>query len=128
MAPVSWLTWTGASIIPCRLRPINSALPLGFRAFNLGASAEWISRIFCETLFSRRIRPTMTKQPTPPGPGIPRHDLATVLDVCSRLKISRSKLYSLMDQGRLRYLNIGRCRRIREAEIDRFIAGLEEAS
>jgi excisionase family DNA binding protein len=107
--------------------PINSALPLTFRAFQAGDSAEWIGQIFCETLFSRRIRLTMATRKKNQQPDTQKRNLATVMDVCRWLKISRTKLYSLMDAGRVRYIKIGRCVRIREAEVDRFIAGLEAA-
>ena len=51
--------------------------------------------------------------------------LVTVREAMAFLRLSRSTLYSLMDKGRLRYVRIGRTRRIpRRALIDLAAANL----
>jgi excisionase family DNA binding protein len=62
---------------------------------------------------------------------IDRHDerlLVTVNEACERLQVSRDTLYTLMRQGRLRYLQLGGMRRIPVTELEAFIASeLHEA-
>lgn len=55
--------------------------------------------------------------------------LLTIKEVCSRLSISRSKLYELIRSDRMRTVRIGkRGIRIAESEIERFIeSGLDES-
>lgn len=49
--------------------------------------------------------------------------LFTIKEVCSRLSISRSKLYELVRSDRIRTISIGkRGIRIAESEIERFVA------
>lgn len=49
--------------------------------------------------------------------------LFTIKEVCSRLSISRSKLYELVRSDRIRTIRIGkRGIRIAESEIERFVA------
>ena len=48
--------------------------------------------------------------------------LLTIATVCDRLSLSRAKVAALLASGELRSLSIGRARRIREEELDRFIA------
>jgi len=48
--------------------------------------------------------------------------LLTVHDVCVRLHLGRSSVYSMIKDGRLVHVRLGRQVRILEAELDRFIA------
>ena len=48
-------------------------------------------------------------------------DLVRVTDAARRLGISRTKLYTLMRAGEIRFVKIGRCRRVRVRELMRFI-------
>jgi excisionase family DNA binding protein len=43
------------------------------------------------------------------------------------LKIGRSKLYELMARGTIDSVTLGRCRRFRRSDLDRFIGSLEAA-
>jgi excisionase family DNA binding protein len=43
--------------------------------------------------------------------------LATVREVADYLSLSRSKLYGLMYSGQLPYVKLGKCRRIRWADV-----------
>ena len=54
-----------------------------------------------------------------PQPTCPR--LATVSQVADYLALSRSKVYQLMHSGRLPYVKLGRCRRIRWADVEALI-------
>ena len=47
--------------------------------------------------------------------------LATVPEVAAYLSLSRSKVYQLMDDGALPHVKLGRCRRIRWADVDALI-------
>jgi excisionase family DNA binding protein len=42
-----------------------------------------------------------------------RQGLATIADACEFLAVSRAHLYGLMNNGTVKYLKLGRCRRIR---------------
>ena len=53
------------------------------------------------------------------APGTP--SLATVAAVAKHLSLSRSKLYQLMDSGRLPYVKLGRCRRIRWSDVEALV-------
>jgi excisionase family DNA binding protein len=53
--------------------------------------------------------------------------LLVVDDVCKVLSLSRSKVYQLIDSGRLRSVLIDRSRRVPVEAIDEFIAGLDDA-
>ena len=48
-----------------------------------------------------------------------RPALATVLEGAEFLNISRSSVYARMDAGDIRYVRIGRCRRIPWEELER---------
>lgn len=48
-------------------------------------------------------------------------NLLNVQGACERMAISRSKLYELMQSGELPYVQIGRCRRIHPADIEKLI-------
>lgn len=43
--------------------------------------------------------------------------LETVVDAAKLLRVSRSKVYGLMDSGELEYVKLGKCRRIPRAAI-----------
>lgn len=45
----------------------------------------------------------------------------TVVEVCQLLKIGKTKLFALLKTGDLRSVKLGRCRRIRGTDIDRFL-------
>jgi excisionase family DNA binding protein len=47
--------------------------------------------------------------------------LLTIEDVMKRLRVSRSMAYKLTESGALRSIQIGRCVRVRPADLDRFI-------
>ncbi len=57
------------------------------------------------------------------GPAVTEH-LVTIPEACSRLGISRSTFYELLYAGRIEAVKIGRSRRVRSSEIERFIADL----
>lgn len=48
-------------------------------------------------------------------------ELLTVADICSRLKIGRTKAWALISSGQLRPIRIGTLVRIDPRELDRFI-------
>jgi excisionase family DNA binding protein len=52
--------------------------------------------------------------------------LLTVREVCDSLRLSRSTVYQLMERGVLRYLTIGRCRRVEMDELHRFVRAARE--
>jgi excisionase family DNA binding protein len=65
---------------------------------------------------------------TPPESSQPTAQNSALLCVSQaaiRLNLSRSKLYQLMDSGRLRYLKFGRARRIRPEAIENLLAASE---
>ncbi len=65
---------------------------------------------------------TATKnKPVTPNPMI-ADGLATLDEASKFLRISRAKLYGLMDAGELRYCKIGKCRRIPWSEVRRCAA------
>lgn len=47
--------------------------------------------------------------------------LVTVPDVARHLSMRRSKVYQMMDSGRLPYVKLGRCRRILWADVEALI-------
>jgi excisionase family DNA binding protein len=55
---------------------------------------------------------------SPPQATSPLPALATVPEVARYLSLSRSKVYQLMDGGRLPYVKLGRCRRVRWADVE----------
>lgn len=57
----------------------------------------------------------------PANGGTQESGLATVADAMKFLQVSRTCLYGLMDHGELDSLKVGRCRRIRWADLHRFI-------
>lgn len=48
--------------------------------------------------------------------------LATVREVAAFLSLSRSKVYQLMQSGRLPYVQLDKCRRIRWEDVEALIA------
>lgn len=50
--------------------------------------------------------------------------LLTVEDVMAALKLSRSAVYVRLTRGELKSVHIGRARRIRQSEVQRFLEGL----
>jgi excisionase family DNA binding protein len=68
-------------------------------------------------------------RPQPRGrksPGEP-DVLLTPTEAAAVLKIGRSKLYELMARGKIDSVKLGRCRRFRRSDLDRFIGGLDAA-
>ena len=53
--------------------------------------------------------------------------LLKIPEVLERLAISQTKLYELMSSGELRSVKVGRSRRVPSAELDRFIADLDDS-
>ncbi|HVW79850.1 MAG TPA: helix-turn-helix domain-containing protein [Mycobacteriales bacterium] len=51
--------------------------------------------------------------------------LLTAAEAADVLKIGRSKLYELMARGAINSVKLGRCRRFRRSDLDRFIRGLD---
>jgi len=47
----------------------------------------------------------------------PQQRLCTVAEVAEFLSLSRSKVYNLMDSGLLRYVKLGKSRRIQWADV-----------
>lgn len=54
--------------------------------------------------------------------------LLTILEVATALRISRSSVYRLFDDGELRWVRVGNTRRVSSSEIHRFIAEHSEAA
>jgi excisionase family DNA binding protein len=50
--------------------------------------------------------------------------LLTAAEAAAVLKIGRSKLYELMARGAIESVKLGRCRRFRRSDLDRFIRDL----
>ena len=48
--------------------------------------------------------------------------------VCTRLSVSRSTLYTLINKGEVRTVGIGKLRRITSMELDRYIQNLERSN
>jgi excisionase family DNA binding protein len=48
--------------------------------------------------------------------------LVTVPDVAQHLSMCRSRVYQMMDSGRLPYVKLGRCRRILWTDVEALIA------
>jgi excisionase family DNA binding protein len=53
--------------------------------------------------------------------------LLTPAEAAAILKIGRSKLYELMARGAINSVKLGRCRRFRRSDLDRFIGDLDAA-
>jgi excisionase family DNA binding protein len=53
--------------------------------------------------------------------------LLTAAEAAAVLKIGRSKLYELMARGAIESVKLGRCRRFRRSDLDRFIRDLTAA-
>jgi excisionase family DNA binding protein len=53
--------------------------------------------------------------------------LLTPAEAAAVLNIGRSKLYELMARGAINSVKLGRCRRFRRSDLDRFICGLDAA-
>lgn len=56
----------------------------------------------------------------------PPQALYTVEDTTKALRLSRSELYEQMSAGRLRYVKVGRARRIPAVALSEFVALLEK--
>jgi excisionase family DNA binding protein len=53
--------------------------------------------------------------------------LLTVPEVAERLRHGRTRVYQLIGEGRLLSVTVGpRARRVRESDLDTFIAGLDD--
>jgi excisionase family DNA binding protein len=52
----------------------------------------------------------------PPG------SLAKVAEVAKYLSLSRSTVYQLMESGRLPYIKLGKCRRVRWEDVESLVA------
>lgn len=50
--------------------------------------------------------------------------LYTPDEAAEALAIGRSTLYELMAAGALKYIKLGRCRRIRRTDLERYVASL----
>ena len=50
--------------------------------------------------------------------------LLKIPEVMERLAVGQTKVYELMSGGELRSVKVGRSRRVRSDELERFIAGL----
>ncbi|MFF7371952.1 helix-turn-helix domain-containing protein [Streptomyces tricolor] len=50
--------------------------------------------------------------------------LYTPEEAAEALSIGRSTLYELMAEGVVKYIKLGRCRRIRRADLETYVAGL----
>jgi excisionase family DNA binding protein len=53
--------------------------------------------------------------------------LLTTIEAAERLAVSRSKLYELLSTGKIKARKLGRCVRIADDEIERFIASAPQA-
>jgi excisionase family DNA binding protein len=53
-----------------------------------------------------------------------RGQLLTLDEVAKRLSISRARVYELINAGELELLHIGRLARVRESDLERYVAGL----
>jgi excisionase family DNA binding protein len=62
-----------------------------------------------------------------PRPSLGRR-LLTIVEAAEVLNVSRSSIYRLFDAGQLAWVQIGGCRRVTSAEIERFIAAHTEAA
>ena len=52
------------------------------------------------------------------------NELLTVIDVMSRLKVGRSRVYSLINSGKLRAVKVGHSRRIFSRDLDAYLESL----
>lgn len=91
---------------------------LGETALRL-SDGQRIDRHWLEAQFSI----AATDAPPPVGD---RGGLLTVSEACARLRVSRWSFYRLMQQRDLTTVTIGRRRLVSHAELDRFVATLNE--
>ena len=63
-------------------------------------------------------------QPVQPAPDGGTDMLLTAAEAAAVLKIGRSKLYELIARGGIDSVKLGRCRRFRRSDLDRFIRNL----
>ncbi|WP_407565878.1 helix-turn-helix domain-containing protein [Streptomyces sp. 184] len=54
--------------------------------------------------------------------------LYTPKEAAGVLAIGRSTLYELMAAGAVKYIKLGRCRRIRRSDLESYVAGLSPAA
>ncbi|MFW6695242.1 helix-turn-helix domain-containing protein [Streptomyces sp. MAR4 CNX-425] len=54
--------------------------------------------------------------------------LYTAEEAADVLRIGRSTLYELMAAGVVKYIKLGRCRRIRRSDLESYVAGLSPAA
>lgn len=54
--------------------------------------------------------------------------LYTPEEAAAALAIGRSTLYELMAAGAVKYIKLGRCRRIRRSDLESYVAGLSSAA
>jgi excisionase family DNA binding protein len=52
-----------------------------------------------------------------------KESFVTVAEVASQLRVSNMTVYRLIQSGQLQAVRVGRSYRIRESEVDRFLAG-----
>ena len=57
---------------------------------------------------------------------VERDDLLTLAQVSERVNLARSTLYVLITRGELPTVKVGRSRRVRESDLNRFIAALSD--
>jgi excisionase family DNA binding protein len=58
---------------------------------------------------------------------MPTDRLCTIPEVCERLRHGRTRVYELIREGRLPSVVVGpQSRRVRESDLDRFIASLDD--
>ncbi len=70
---------------------------------------------------ARRPRPLPQRDRTAGEP----ETLLTAAEAAAVLRIGRSKLYELMARGAIHSVKLGRCRRFRRSDLDRFIRTLK---
>ena len=67
---------------------------------------------------------TDTQHPVQPAPEHSADTLLTPAEAAAVLKIGRSTLYELIARGGIESVKLGRCRRFRRSDLDRFIRTL----
>jgi excisionase family DNA binding protein len=77
----------------------------------------------CDDAFQRLTREEPKVEP--PEDREPRHELLTIAEACTALRISRSKLFEVKRSGDLAVIKIGHRTFIRREELDRFISAAQ---